>query len=78
MVTSAQCKAARQLLGWDFGQLSRSASLYYHTVISFECCSGQAHSKTRQKLRTAFESAGVEFFHDADGLPQVRLRKAEE
>ena len=70
MISPAQCKAARQLLGWDFSQLSGAASLYYLTVTSFECCSGKAHPKTLQKLRSAFEVAGIEFH--ADGSASLR------
>ncbi len=77
MITPDQCKAARLLLGWDFSQLSSAASLYYHTVISFECCGGKSHTRTRQKLRAAFESAGVEFTEDGR-VPGVRLRKTSE
>ena len=70
MITPAQCKAARQLLGWDFAQLSSAASLYYLTITSFESCSGGAHQRTRKKLRTAFEGAGIEFH--ADGSARLR------
>ena len=73
MITPAQCKAARLLLGWDFGQLSISASLYYLTVTSFESCSGKSHPKTRRNLRAAFESAGI-VFDTENGSPTRRLK----
>ena len=78
MITPRQCRAARELLGWDGVQLATASKVAAMTIHTFELGQSTPIARTRQKLCAAFESAGIEFFHNADGLPRVRLRKAEE
>ena len=72
MITAAQCKAARELLGWDYGQLAEAAGSNLHTAIAFEMGRNRPRRATREKLRAAFEAAGV-VFPDGD-VPVARLR----
>ncbi|WP_426960289.1 helix-turn-helix domain-containing protein [Muricoccus radiodurans] len=75
-MTAAQCRAARQLLGWSVNQLAQSVPCVWHTVYDFE--RGQVHPKpaTARRLRTALETAGVEFLAESGEGPRVRLTKA--
>ena len=78
MITPRQCRTARKLLGWDGVQLATASKTATMTIHTFELGQSTPLARTRQKLRAAFESAGVEFFHDADGMRRVRLRKVVE
>ena len=75
MITPEQCKAARELLRWDFGRLAVAASLTITTTIDFECHGAKTQKRTRQKLRAAFEAAGLEFAPEGDEEPLVRLKQ---
>ena len=74
MITTAQCQSGRKLLRWNMTQLATAAELGMQSVVSFETGASQLRL-TAEKLRNAFEAAGVEFFTEADGRPGVRLRK---
>jgi predicted transcriptional regulator len=73
LVITRQIKAARSLLGWEQHQLAQSAGVAISTVRRLEGLNGTigGHQRTIEKIRLAFESAGVEFIGDPD--PGVRL-----
>jgi len=74
MITPAQCRAARSLLGWNWGQLAAAAALGIEAAVAFETGQSKSRPSTREKLRRAFEAAGVVFV-EPNGLgPGVRLR----
>ena len=73
--TPAQCKAARQLLGWDYLQLAEASGCANYTAMAFEQGSSRSRPVTREKLRRTFEAAGVEFIAQNGGGAGVRLRK---
>jgi transcriptional regulator with XRE-family HTH domain len=77
-ISIKQVKAARMLLGWSQADLGDAAGLGRVTVPRIEAIDGElgGRSKTREKIRTALEKAGVEFLAEDDGGPGVRLRKA--
>ena len=75
MITAEQCRAARQLLGWDGVQLATAAKCWSMTIHMFEMGQSKPYLNTVQKLHAAFESAGVEFLPDAGSGPGVRLKK---
>jgi transcriptional regulator with XRE-family HTH domain len=74
LVMTRQIKAARSLIGWEQYQLARSSGVAISTVRRLEGLNGAigARHRTIEKIRKAFESAGVEFIGDPN--PGVRLK----
>jgi ribosome-binding protein aMBF1 (putative translation factor) len=70
MITPAECKAARELLGWSRTRLAaRADDISESTIRTFE----NGHLPTDRKInavRRALEAAGVEFTND--GEPGVK------
>ena len=75
MVTPAQCRAARGLLGWNQQELARRARVGIVTVHQLEAGLSQPRRATLDVIRRAFEAAGIEFIDENGGGPGVRLRK---
>jgi transcriptional regulator with XRE-family HTH domain len=75
MITSAQCRAARGLIGWSQQQLAKSAGVGTVAVHQLESGTSQPRLATLDVVRRAFEAAGVEFIDENGGGPGVRLRK---
>jgi hypothetical protein len=74
-LTSTQCKAARELLGWtllDLGYRSRTSE---KTVSRFETMRGVTRPDNVEAMRRALETAGVEFIAENGGGAGVRLSK---
>jgi transcriptional regulator with XRE-family HTH domain len=74
MITSAQCRAARGLLGWNQQMLADNAGVGIMTVHQFERDGSKPRRATQDVVRRAFEAAGVEFIDENGGGPGVRLR----
>lgn len=82
MITSAQLRAARALLGIDQRQLAEMASLSLPTIQRMEASGGQVRGiiDTLMKVVEALEGAGIELI--SDNAPSagrgrgVRLREA--
>src|SRR5262249_29065134 len=76
-VSVRQIKAARALLGWSQEELAATARVSVPTVKRLEAADGMLGGRedTGTKLRTALESAGIEFTNG--NRPGVRLRKAD-
>ena len=75
----AQSRAARALLGWSQGELSAAAGVARATIAEFEGGRRMPISNNLQAIRTALESAGVQFVgagETAEG-PGVVLRDSE-
>ncbi len=75
MVTSAQCRGARGLLGWSQQKLAREARVGIVTVHQLEAGVSQPRSATLNVIRRALEAGGIEFIDENGGGPGVRLRK---
>jgi len=75
MITAAQCRAARGLLGWSQQELAKSARIGIVTVYQFEAGVSQPRRATLDVIRRAFESAGVQFIDENGGGPGLRLRR---
>jgi transcriptional regulator with XRE-family HTH domain len=75
MITAAQCRAARGLLGWNQADLAEFAGIATVTVHQFEAAAGQPRRSTVDVIRRAFESAGILFIDENGDGPGVRLRK---
>jgi DNA-binding XRE family transcriptional regulator len=77
LVTTRQIKAARALLGWSQADLARWSGVSEPTVARLESVDGELGGRegTGDKIRTAIETAGVEFIQENGGGLGVRLRK---
>ncbi|MCK1394362.1 transcriptional regulator [Bradyrhizobium sp. 1] len=75
LVITRQIKAARSLLGWEQHQLALQSGVAISTIRRLEGLKDApiaAHFDTINKIRCAFERAGIEFLgHPAPG---VRLK----
>ena len=72
-LTAAQCRAARALLKWSQDKLAEASKVGTSTVGNFEREIRIPHDHILADMRSALESAGIEF---TDGeQPGVRLRK---
>ena len=76
-VSVRQIKAARALLAWSQEELSRSAKISIPTIKRLEANDGPlgGRGETGERIRTALETAGIEFIDENGGGPGVRLRK---
>ncbi len=76
MISVAQIRAARGLVGWSQNELAEAAGISGATVRRVETDQGVAVSEAKiTAIRTALEKAGV-IFVDANGEgPGVRLKK---
>ena len=73
-MTSAQVRAARGLLNWSVRRLAESAGVHRNTVSNIETGRFRGEEATLDAIRSALESAGVEFIAQDNGGPGVRLR----
>jgi transcriptional regulator with XRE-family HTH domain len=76
MITPAQCRAARGLIGWNQQDLAKEARIGVVTVHQLETGVSQPRRATLDVIRRAFEAAGVEFIEENGGGAGVRLRKS--
>lgn len=77
MITGAQIREARALLGWSRSHLARLAKVQLATVQRAEASAGEAAITLAHQsaIRSLLEEAGVEFTNGDQ--PGVRLRKQE-
>lgn len=76
MITPAQCRAARALIGWSQTDLADEADLSKVSISAFEK-GGDMRESNRRSLKEALEAAGVTFLANGDtttGGPGVRLK----
>ena len=75
MITGAQIRAARELLGWRQAELAKRARIQAHSVESAESSLGQSFvpGQDMQAMRAVLEAAGVEFTNGDE--PGVKLRQ---
>ncbi len=73
MITPAQCKEARKLLGWTREHLAPRCGLSLTSLRRFEFGVLFPKSESLASIQRALEEAGVEF--TSGGAPGVRLRK---
>src|SRR5215467_4548967 len=76
-VSIRQIKAARSLLAWSQEQLAAAARISVPTIKRLEAQDGPlgGRDETGSKIRSALESAGIEFIDENGGGPGVRLKK---
>ncbi len=77
MITGAQVRAAKALIGWSGNELAERAGVGLSTIRRIEGCDGlleAASIKTLQSIQTALEVGGVEFLGTPGNSPGVRLK----
>ena len=76
MLSVAQLRAARALLGWSQGSLAVASGLAIATIKRMESARGPLKSSAENvlKVQQALEDAGVVFIERNGGGPGVRLR----
>jgi DNA-binding transcriptional regulator YiaG len=75
---AAQCRAARGLLNWSQDALAAASKVGISTVGDFERERRTPCDHLLRDMRSALESAGIEFIAENGGGPEgpgVRLRK---
>ena len=75
MMSPAQCRAARALLGLTQPMLAQASRLGLSTVVDFERGRRAVSEQAIDSIRTALQERGVEFIDENGGGPGVRLRK---
>jgi predicted transcriptional regulator len=75
MITPAQCRAARGLIGWSQQDLAKKAGVGTVAVHQLESGTSQPRRATLDVVKRAFETAGVEFIDENGGGAGVRLQK---
>ena len=77
MIEPAQIRAARALLGWRQGDLSRASGLGTATIYRIEKASSGStgYVSTLSRIQATFETAGVLFIDD-DGSAGLGVRLA--
>jgi len=75
MITAAQTKAARALLGWTQEDLAERSGVVRRTLMSFETGMRSPRSETLEKIRTAFERAGIQFVNNPDTVGVLHHQK---
>lgn len=78
VITAAQCRAARALLGWSQDQLAEVSKVGKATIATFETGKRAPYERTLLDLRSALEDAGVSLMFDGqavEGGEGVRMRK---
>jgi DNA-binding XRE family transcriptional regulator len=75
IMTPAQCRAARSLLGMTQSQLADTAVLGLSTVVDFEKERRRVSEEAVERIRLALENAGIEFLFGNGGGVGLRLRR---
>jgi len=78
MITPAQIRAARALIGWKQTELAAAAGLSEMSVKNIERGSTDPRVSTLEAIRQALEAAGVIFIPSNGNGPGVRLRERQE
>ena len=76
MITPAQLRAARAMLGWKQTDLAAASGVSEISIKNIERGATDARTSTIGKIETAFTSAGILFLDpgvNRDGGPGVRL-----
>jgi predicted transcriptional regulator len=75
MITAAQIRAARALLGWKQTDLAKAAALSEMSIKNVERADTDPRVSTINAIRAALEAAGVQFLSDGEAAtgPGVAL-----
>ncbi len=67
MITPAQCRAARGLIGWNQGQLAEAANVARQTINDFETGKRMPIANNLVAIERAFAAASVVFIDEVEG-----------
>lgn len=75
LITGLQIRAARGALGWSVSQLAQLTSVGTATIVRYEADIGVPTSRkgNLKKIKTALESAGIEFIGTPTDRPGIRI-----
>ncbi|HDZ73506.1 MAG TPA: XRE family transcriptional regulator [Aurantimonas coralicida] len=73
-MTPSQCRAGRAILDMKQPALAAAAGLGLSTVVDFERSRRSVSAEAISAIRSALETAGVEFIAENGGGAGVRLR----
>lgn len=74
-INASQIRAARGLLDWTRDQLVEASGVPKSTLVRVESNAVTPRQSTLTAIRSALETAGVEFIEENGGGAGVRLRK---
>lgn len=75
VITSAQCRGARAMLGWSQDQLAEASNLTRQTIAAFENETRIPGPNNLLAIRHALETSGVCLIERNGGGPGVRLKE---
>jgi hypothetical protein len=80
MISGAQIRAARALLGMTAAQIAERAQISHRTLQRFEAVDGRPDAQARllDRVKATFEQMGVVFVGDPMTSPGVQLKRAPE
>ena len=75
MITSEQIRSARAALDWSIEQLASATAVSSRTIMRMEATAGVPSSTKAnlQAIKTALETAGIEFIGTPDDRPGIRI-----
>jgi predicted transcriptional regulator len=75
MISGAQIRAARALLGISATELAERAKVDWSTIQRFESVNGLSPSRsgTLRRVKETLEAEGISFIGDPENSPGVRL-----
>lgn len=78
-LSSSQIRAARGALDWTIENLAKESGVGSRTIKRYESVQGVPITKkdNMQKIRKAFEAAGIEFIGTPEDRPGVRINISE-
>lgn len=79
-LTAQQLKAARGALGWSVQELAGRTGVGTATISRYELADAVPRSRkdNLEKIRLAFEEAGIEFIGKPDDRPGIRIGKPQQ
>lgn len=66
MITPAQCRGARAMLGLNRKDLADRAKVAERTIVDFERGARQTYARTLEDIERALENEGIEFIEEDD------------
>ncbi|WP_352895505.1 helix-turn-helix transcriptional regulator [Mesorhizobium sp. M0983] len=75
LISVEQCRGARAMLGWSQSELAAAAGISRATLVDFERGARVPHRNNLDAIRSALETAGVEFIPENGRGPGVRLAR---
>lgn len=73
VLSSAQCRAARAMIGWSREDLAAKSGVSRPTLADFETDKRKPYDRTIADIRRTLEEAGLEFIAENGGGAGVRF-----